>query len=182
MKLEQQEKLQIKIEKENIEDFEAVHELWHTTWLSTYPNKEVGVTEEDINTYYSTRFTTEKIQELKNDVISPGKGVNSFVAKVNGKVVGHFVFIVGEKEDQLESIYVSPEFQGKGVGSQFWNEIKNLTTKGKIIKVNVISYNQNAISFYEKLGFVKVKDLGNVGAEMPISKIRLPEIEMEIKV
>ena len=174
-----QENSRVKIEKETVQDFDEVHSIWHKTWLATYPNEVIGVTKEDINKYFTDRYTTDKIQELKDEVVNPKDGIHSFVAKVNGKVVGHFVFMDEGENDRLESIFILPEYQGRGIGTSFWKEVRNLFTKGKPIKVNVIEYNSNAIEFYKKLGFVEVDRYIDEDSVMPVSKTKLPKIEME---
>ncbi len=174
-----QENTQVKIGKETVQDFDEVHSLWHNTWVATYTNEVVGVTKEDIDKYFANRYTPDKIQELKDEVVNPKDGTHSYVAKVNGKVVGHFVFMDEGGNDRLESIFILPEYQGKGIGTLFWKEVRNLFTKGKPIKVNVIAYNENAIAFYKRLGFVEVERYIDEDSVMPISKTKLPKIEME---
>ncbi len=181
MKVENsQEKNQVKIEQETVEDFDGVQNVWHKTWLATYPSSEVGVSIEDINKYFLNAFPPERIERLKSEVRKPKEGVFNYVAKINGKVVGHFVFILDEKCDQLESIYILPEYQGRGIGRLFWEKALKLVTKNKPVKVNVMSYNQNAIDFYKKLGFV---DTGiryvDEDFVLPVSKSKFPKMDME---
>jgi ribosomal protein S18 acetylase RimI-like enzyme len=51
-------------------------------------------------------------------------------------------------------IYVLPEYQGKGIGKLLWNELSKYLDINKETFVEVATYNENAIKFYEKLGFV----------------------------
>ena len=60
---------------------------------------------------------------------------------------------------KIHKIYVLPESQGTGLGRQFFELVKDKATENnqKAIFLNVNKYN-NALHFYTKLGFAKVKD------------------------
>lgn len=60
---------------------------------------------------------------------------------------------------KIHKIYVLPETQGTGLGRQFFELVKEkaIENNQKAIFLNVNKYN-NAIHFYTKLGFTKVKD------------------------
>ncbi len=60
---------------------------------------------------------------------------------------------------KIHKIYVLPETQGTGLGRQFFELVKEkaIENNQKVIFLNVNKYN-NAIHFYTKLGFRKVKD------------------------
>lgn len=63
------------------------------------------------------------------------------------------------QKTKIHKIYVLPETQGTGLGKQFFELVKEkaLENKQNAIFLNVNKYN-NAIHFYTKLGFSKVKD------------------------
>lgn len=60
---------------------------------------------------------------------------------------------------KIHKIYVLPETQGTGLGRQFFELVKEkaIGNNQNAIFLNVNKYN-NAIHFYMKLGFAKVKD------------------------
>lgn len=60
---------------------------------------------------------------------------------------------------KIHKIYVLSETQGTGLGRQFFELVKEkaIENNQKVIFLNVNKYN-NAINFYTKLGFIKVKD------------------------
>ena len=60
---------------------------------------------------------------------------------------------------KIHKIYVLPETQGTGLGRQFFELVKEKAIENhqNAIFLNVNKYN-NAIHFYTKLGFTKVKD------------------------
>jgi ribosomal protein S18 acetylase RimI-like enzyme len=62
-----------------------------------------------------------------------------------------------DKENALhiESIYVDPFFQRKGIGSQLINHIEEIARRRNYTEVNlsVLEKNENARLFYEKMGY-----------------------------
>ena len=172
----------INIREVTEEDAEQVENVFYKTWLKTYPNKDVGITEDDIHEMFKNSFSKENLDKRKEGLKKLPINCKFFVAEEKDtKIVG--VCRIYNKEDynQLQSIYVLSEYQGKGVGKMFWIEAKKFFIKNKKIIVQVATYNNNAIKFYEGLGF---KDNGKRFSEerhrMPISKVLIPEMEMEV--
>lgn len=56
---------------------------------------------------------------------------------------------------ELEKMYVLPKYKGKGIGKMAMRKVMNITQKKgrKILFLDVLDTNKNAIAFYEKLGF-----------------------------
>ena len=79
----------------------------------------------------------------------------------NGKDVGFVSYEINSEPNKtkIHKIYVLPETQGTGLGRQFFELVKEkaIENNQKAIFLNVNKYN-NAIHFYNKLGFTKVKD------------------------
>lgn len=79
----------------------------------------------------------------------------------NDNYVGFVSYEINSEPNKtkIHKIYVLPETQGTGLGRQFFELVKGkaIENNQKAIFLNVNKYN-NAIHFYTKLGFVKVKD------------------------
>ena len=79
----------------------------------------------------------------------------------NDKYVGFLSYEINSEpqKTKIHKIYVLPETQGTGLGRQFFELVKEkaLENSQNTIFLNVNKYN-NAIHFYTKLGFTKVKD------------------------
>lgn len=77
------------------------------------------------------------------------------------KYVGFLSYEINSEPNKtkIHKIYVLPETQGTGLGRQFFEFVKEKAIENNqyIIFLNVNKYN-NAIHFYNKLGFSKVKD------------------------
>jgi len=86
----------------------------------------------------------------------------------NDNYVGFLSYEINSEPNKtkIHKIYVLPETQGTGLGRQFFELLKEkaIENNQKAIFLNVNKYN-NAIHFYSKLGFTKVKeeviDIGN---------------------
>ena len=165
----------ITIQKTIPEDALEVGEVFYKTWLATYPNKEFGVTEDDIEFMFKDRKSRDgsKFGNLPDNEIH-------LTAKENGKVIGVCRLVKHEDKNELKAIYVLPEYQGKGVGKMFWNEALKFFDPEKYNIVKVVVYNTKAIEFYKKLGF---KDNGKRFLD---ERFRMqsgaipPEMEMEM--
>ena len=79
----------------------------------------------------------------------------------NDKNVGFVSYELNSEPNKtkIHKIYVLPETQGTGLGRQFFELVKEkaIENNQNVIFLNVNKYN-NAIHFYTKLGFTKVKD------------------------
>ena len=77
------------------------------------------------------------------------------------KYVGFVSYEINSEPNKtkIHKIYVLPETQGTGLGRQFFELVKGkaIENNQKAIFLNVNKYN-NAMHFYTKLGFAKVKD------------------------
>ena len=172
----------ITIQKPQEEDIRGVQEVYYKTWLSTYPNKEAGITKEDIEERFKNHFSEEFVNKVKKASLNVPENELYLIAKDGMSVVGVCRAIKKENFNQLQSIYVLPEYQGRGIGGMFWKEIKEFFNNGEDIIIQVATYNKQAISFYEKLGFVdNGKRLADERFKMPISGALIPEMEMVLK-
>ena len=79
----------------------------------------------------------------------------------NEKFVGFVSYEINSEPNKtkIHKIYVLPETQGTGLGRQFFELVKEkaIENQQNAIFLNVNKFN-NAIHFYIKLGFTKVKD------------------------
>lgn len=172
----------ITIQKPTKEDVRGVQEVFYKTWLATYPNDEVGVTKEDIEEKFKNRNSDENIKLRTEKYLNIPNNELFLVAKDDTKVVGIFIFVKKEDYNQLQAIYVLPEYQGKGIGMMFWNKAKEFMDNDKDTLVQLATYNKGAEIFYKKLGFVDTeKRFSDEKYKMPVSGVIIPEMEMILK-
>ncbi len=173
--------MNITISKIIPEDALGIREVLRDTWIATYPNKELGITEADIADSYKDLFTEESIKQFQERIRNFPDSIQTFVAKDGDRIMGVCRVIIEKDSNELKMLYVHPEYQGKGIGKALWEESKKLFNENNRIFVNVATYNNQAIKFYEKLGF---KDTGKRFEEEKFrfkNGANIPEMEMVIE-
>lgn len=171
----------IKIVQPTLEDARGTIEVQYKAWLSTYPNEKLGITVDDIEYRYKDAFSSERLKKREKIITDPEQNEKYIVAKDGDKVVGMCYAVIHEDKNQLQAIYLLPEYQGKGIGTMLWNAILPFFDKAKDIYVEVADYNEKAINFYKKLGFVDTgKRFSDERFRMKSGAI-LPEMEMRLK-
>ena len=161
-------------------DAKYINDIFYKTWLDTYINKEHNITESDIKEFFKDINTPERLQSRINNIINLPEHSKLFISELDNKVVGVCQITTREDFNQLQLIYILPEYQNKGIGSRLWSEcLKHFNPNIKTIVQSAI-YNKKAIKFYEKLGFVdNGKRFTEERHRMPITKSLIPEMEME---
>lgn len=139
--------------KPDLETVNEINDLYLKTWLHTYPNKEKNITEEQIKIYFDKKNTPENINKRVEFLKNIPENFKYIIAKDENVIVGVCTAKIHDDINELISIYVDPEYQGKGIGKKFWGMLQSFFDPKKDIKVNVVDYNINAIKFYERLGF-----------------------------
>lgn len=148
---------EIKIELAKPQDAEAILKLKQTAWLQTYPNEEHGVSVDDIRKKLTdediAKFTLSWEKAIASEKLD-GDRV-TFVARMDGKVVGYTQPCNEDGKRMLGAMYVLPEVHGQGIGGKLLSKAIEWHGRNHDIYLNVVAYNQKAIGFYEHFGFVK---------------------------
>jgi ribosomal protein S18 acetylase RimI-like enzyme len=148
-----------------------------TTWLATYPSKELGITKKDILT--KDFDSDKKISAWRKTIKTSGKKSEYLcVAKDNNKVVGFCLVLKKKRFNELDVLYILPEYQKIGLGKKLVDRSIGWLGRNKKIFLNVAAHNKNAIGFYEKYGFVKI---GKISKKRLINGKVMPEIKMVLK-
>lgn len=172
--------MSIIVRPEEITDLIQVRDLLYTTWLATYPNTDAGITEEDIHEFYKPRLTEEWHKKVAARFHEAHPNEHSFVAEIDGKIVGFMRIVLHPDKNQLQAIYVLPEYQRMGIGKLLWNKALSIFDGAKETIVQVATYNANAIHAYKKLGFTDTgKRFSDERFKMKSGNL-IPEMEMSI--
>jgi ribosomal protein S18 acetylase RimI-like enzyme len=172
----------IKIQRPTVNDVKDIQEVFYKAWLATYPNKEAGITVEDIEERFKDRLSEQTLKKRIEDISDASENKLFLVAKEDGVVAGVCKVKKEDVYNELDAIYVSPDQQRKGIGKMLWDKAREFLGEEKDIIVHVASYNEKAINFYKKMGFADTgKRFVNEKFKMPISGACIPEIEMIIK-
>lgn len=171
------------ITKPKVEDVWGIQNVYHKSWLATYPNEEYKVTIDDIEDSFKDSFTEETLEKRRQAILNPDpeSKLKTIIAKDQDKVIGVCRIENLPDINKLRTIYLLPEYFGKGIGLMLWNEVKKLLDPKKDTYVELAVYNDRAIAFYKKIGFV------DTGRRFEDEKFRnksgsnIPQMEMVLK-
>ena len=171
----------IKITDATPQDVEGIEVVLSETWVATYPNEEIGITRDDILDKRKDSLNSEKLQKKREYLENPPENLKFVVAKDGKRIIGLCSVFVKDDYNKLSTIYILPEYQGKGIGKKLYETVFPFFDTKKDIIVQVATYNKNAIAFYKSLGFV------DTGKRFSDEKFRMksgaliPEMELIIK-
>ena len=134
-------------------DFNEVEELIDLekqVWLTTYPNAEYYVTKEDILARFDNHAS--RVQVVMADLNNQNH--RYFLIQIGSKHVGYMHLERQIEHNHIVELYILTEFQGIGIGSSAVEYAFTWFGDRKPIFLQVVSYNQSAIDFYEKFGFL----------------------------
>ena len=136
-----------------------------TTWINSYPSVEADISEADIRSI----DWQGKITSWQHMIRSSGYDV---VVAAKGQEILGFSVVEERADPKLESLYVLPLYQGKGIGTQLLARCIDTYPK---LWLEVAAYNNRAIGFYEKHGFGLS---GARGSHKLPSGAHIPTLEM----
>ena len=182
MDLDRAEKLEgeVKIEKAKPEDVRGMQQVYYKTWAATYPDPTIGVTEEDIDIMYKDAFTADVLKSKIDGIIHPPEGATQLNAKIGNKVVGVCWVSKKPEKNQIETLYILPEYQKRGIASALWREAQKYLDATKDTYVAVTTYT-NSSKFYERLGFTDTGRRWDSKRYPMKSGARRPMVEMVLK-
>lgn len=161
-------------------DGEGICRVTAETWVDTYPNEEHGITAGMIrrNQYQSDGSLRNDFIELTEGALNVnGRERAIYVAKKLGEIVGVASLAPVDDRCKLRTLFVSPAEQGYGIGPELLKQLLSWRP-GKETFLNVATYNQRAITFYERFGF---NITGSVAPEHSVTfynNVALPEYVM----
>lgn len=137
-----------------LDDTAGIQNVLINTWLASYADF-IPVT--DIQWYFNNYYSELNFAQLFDD-----PNVTSFVAEIKGNIVGYARTKVNTEQQRfyLESLYVLPEFQGKGIGRDLFAlaERKASEHSFKQIWLGVMVQNVPSLEWYKKLGFQFIEE------------------------
>lgn len=175
----------IKILRATLDDAEIICDIRDRAWIEAYPNAELGITAKDIEINAKGlhgEFVPKRIAWFKDKLAKNDENWICYVAQINNVARG---FVVASTEDDgrkfLNSIYVEPNFQGKGLGAMLMQKALDWLGGDEDIYLEVLSYNQNAINFYKRFGFEQTDAAVPEEPNLPAFIKSLPQMEMVLK-
>lgn len=157
----------ITIEKVTQEEIPEVKQLLSYVWKDTYGELyPPDIIEKITSVWHDPKALAEQAADP-----------NTFfaVAKEEGKIVG---LITARKIDDTTAfmgrLYIHPQHQRKGIGSQLMHAVLNHFPSVKVLRVECEKQNDKACSFYLKQGFKVTKE-----KEENIEGVTMKTVEME---
>ncbi len=102
----------------------------------------------EAHSFVGREFWESKIEDMRKTYI-PAADTYVFMDR---EVIKGFFSLYG---DTLAAMFVSPDFQGNGIGQQLMGKAKSLRNK---LSLTVYKENPRSIDFYRKSGFVIIKE------------------------
>jgi len=146
------------------EDKNGVRQVQYKSWLANTVNEQSGRSFDGASKISSASprdetLSKENKAKLKNDIQNSRKnslpGSETFVAKVNQKVIGFCTVVRGSEQNSLSEIYIIPAFQGKKIGRRLWDSARQFIDQNNDTTVALLRFNTPAKKFYEGLGFAE---------------------------
>ena len=121
--------------------------------------------------YYNEQQIKEWLSLINVKNIRDQLGNTSWIiVKKNNDIVGFAQYSREEKE--LYQIQVCPDLQGRGYGKELYEYIENDFKQNGLPQISLFS-TLNAVKFYERLGFRRVKKIS-----FPLVKTQVNMVEM----
>ncbi len=155
-----------------------------TAWIDTYPNPALGITKQDIVRLAKGRnndFEPRRIEYLRKYIESQNDKTHTVImATTQGKSVGYGIACIRDGKSWISNIYVLPDFQRQHIGGALMNKLLEWLGNDNDIYLEVVSYNEKAISFYTKYGFVVTSNAVEREDGKPLYLVDLPQVEMKL--
>ena len=156
----------VKIRTIAIRDSREICEIQRETWIFTYQSEKENISKSDLEKYTKTWISTPNIEYFK--ALIKKKDQTWLVAEFNKRVVGHIRLIRKKNHDEIDMFYILPNYQNRGIGKKLLDIV--IGDNKKDILVDVIDFNEKAISFYKKCGFTFLSKEKNNARPLPSGK------------
>lgn len=177
--------VEIEVARALPDDAEIICDIRDRAWIDAYPNSKLGITAKDIEINAKGlhgEFVPKRIAWFKDKLAKNDENWICYTAQIDNVAVG---FVIASNEDDgrkfINSIYIEPDFQGKGLGKTLMQQVLDWLGDDEDIYLEVLSYNQNAINFYKQFGFEQTDTTVPEEPNLPAFIKSLPQIEMILK-
>lgn len=148
--------MNIKLKKCNLEDLLILQEVSYETFNETFKDQN---SPENMNAYLEKAFN---IKQLEKELLHIS--TQFIFVYLNDEVAGYLKTNVndaqsekmGDESLEIERIYIKNKFQRHGLGKYLLSKAIQIALDCNKVKIwlGVWDNNENAISFYKKMGFV----------------------------
>ncbi len=149
--------MNIKMIRCTVEDSRKLQEIGYETFKETFEDQN---SHENMKAYLEAAFNIKQVEKELSNPLS-----HFFLVSINDEIAGYLKVNTGDAQSEemdddsleIERIYIINKFQKNGLGKYLFNKAKDVAMEQnkKKIWLGVWEKNENAISFYKKLGFVQ---------------------------
>jgi diamine N-acetyltransferase len=136
------------------EDVDAVRRITWQTWIATYAS---FIPARDLRSYFNQHYSLEALRQLWED-----KHFRGYIAVVESVPAGYAKtnYSVSENKLYVQSMYVLPEHQGRGIGRLLLRCAEKRAREFDLDRIwlGVMVQNANALAWYRKIGFEFVEE------------------------
>lgn len=144
---------------DNIKDIQKISAVaWPQTFKNILSDEQIAYM---MNWMYSEESLLEQMQQKNHRYVLAKEGEN-FVAYLS-----YEHNCENTRKTKIHKIYILPSHQRKGIGKRLFDFVLSQAHENgeKAVYLNVNKNNQNAIDFYQRMGFYRAKeeviDIGN---------------------
>ena len=134
-------------------DLKAVQHILLETWRDAYGS---FIPQADLEHYFQKHYHLEALQTMLRS-----KGADGLVSESDGAVVGfaRTSYDSRERRFTLASLYVLPEYQGRGIGMELLLNAERLASDYGVetIWLGVMEQNTRTLNWYQRIGFTFVE-------------------------
>ncbi len=131
-------------------------ETWHDTYDGIYGPAKVS---EITASWHSVEALEPRLTRPESE----------FIVADDGETIGGVAFAASSDPEKklvvLHQLYVRPECQGQGIGSDLLQEIADAFPDAARMRIEVEAANEKAVDFYKARGFEEVGRTDNCGAQ-----------------
>lgn len=148
------------------DDSREICEIQYKTWISTYQSEKENISKSDLVKYTKTWISVSNIEHFKTLIEKENQ--TWLVAESDKHLVGHIRIIHEKFHDKIDMFYVLSNYQNRGIGKKLL--AMAIDDNKNDIFVDIIDFNERAINFYEKHGFIFLKKEKNNASPLPSGK------------
>ncbi len=150
-------KMTIKLKECTLEDLRQLQEISYVTFNETFKHQN---SPENMTAYMERAFHLDQLEKELANISS-----QFFFVYLNHELAGYLKVntkdaqteAMGDEALEIERIYIKREYQKHGLGKYMLNQAIEIAKARDMKKIwlGVWEKNENAIAFYEKMGFVQ---------------------------
>lgn len=160
--------MKIEFEKAKLSDYEEIHTVVQT---SAREISRKAYHKELVDTF--DKFYIDKTKDyIKQTLENPDN--HTIVAKDNSRIIGFIQLKVNKQNGTISHLYILPGYERNSVGTQLFSLIKEQAVQLNITKL-IIESTLNALTYYEKLGFVNnglISDGSAYNLELELERVQ----------